>query len=95
MPAASADCTNRSRYFGLMSASKVMTFVPASRALVSESPRASGSLADITIADVCFCASVSMYCACASGLASCGPTWEYVPPNSLTAASPPASLMSK
>src|SRR3954451_11073733 len=95
MPSELAGWTNRSRHDGSVSASKVTTLVPASLAWLSESHSAFGSLAESTMAEVCFCASVSMYWAWASGLPSWGPTWEYFPPNSVTAFLPPASLMSK
>jgi hypothetical protein len=75
MPSAVAWFTNTSRQPGPVSASNVTTLLPAFCALPIESHSALGSLADSTIALVCFCASVSMYWTCASGLPSCGPTW--------------------
>ena len=54
-----------------------------------------GSLADTTSALTCCWAAVLMYCTCASGLASCGPTSSNLPPNSSTAVLPPVSLVSK
>ena len=76
IPSAVAWLTKMSRQSGLVSASNVTTLVPAFCALLIESHSAFGSFAESTIALVCFCASVSMYWTCASGLPSCGPTWE-------------------
>src|SRR3569623_3823479 len=54
-----------------------------------------GSLAEMSIALACCCAAGLMYCTWASGLAVCGPTWEYLPPMASTAVLPPESLASK
>ncbi len=71
------------------------TLVPASRASLSASQSASGSLAETTSALTPCWAAVLMNGTWASGLAVSGPTSSNVPPNSSTAFSPPASLVSK
>ena len=72
-----------------------MILTPASLASLRASQIAFGSLAEtISAATPCW-AAVLMNGTCASGLPASGPTSSYVPPNSLMAFSPPASLVSK
>jgi hypothetical protein len=95
MPSALAWLTYRSRQSSEVSESKVTTFVPASRASLMASQIALGSFGGDDEGVHALLRAVLMYCTCASGLASCGPTSSKVPPNSSTASSPPASLVSK
>ncbi len=95
MPSARGLVDEEVAALGSVSESKVTTLVPASRASLSASQMALGSLAETTSALTPCWAAVLMYCTCASGLASCGPTSSNVPPNSSTAFLPPASLVSK
>ena len=95
MPSEVAWLMNRSRHSGSVSESNVTTLVPASRASLSASQIADGSLADTISAPTPCWAAVLMYCTCASGLAVSGPTSSMDAPSSSAAFSAPAVLVSK
>ena len=68
MPSAVAWLMNRSRHSGSVSESKVTTLTPASRASLSASQIAVGSLAETTSASTPCWAAVLMNGTCASGV---------------------------